>query len=1140
MAPVLRGPPKRKTRTWDPKPAVSIDSLPPEKQNIANQNRPKRAKRAEQGSPGFVLDYNRNRESQRQYRGKGKLFHDAAEIERRQPRSQSRMPPLSLMGAEEQVSRKSKEKLPRELLGPSGGSGGSDGHGGPGGPGGSGGSGGSGGPGGPGGSGNGVGRATKAVSMAPVTSAAVSSIGTSGVSMTRLSGSSPHSPEPPLPNIDWRIELAKGNEMWANALASTKLHDRDLEVEDVIPIFEKFCSDSWRKTFRTDYLENPEYDGKRTGATGHVRWYVSTMRQREKNEFPLKAFAPMSPKELRAIKERRGTRAWIDDFIHRARLNYERLSAADNLSTKRSSTKSDTMTSTSGPSTKLSSRPIAPVTSSVPLPTLPATTYPSSKTIGSRPVPKSAARPGFKQKIEAGPFDAKVAELLPEYRYLTEDITFNRDPANYFTLEGLEEYLREALERGQSIKLVKKSDFKGYSNEEEAPSQYQISDDALKAVVKMFKHYTEESMGFNSIEGLEQYIRMRYERGESIDLQTKKNHEGKTEPPISDADLEALLSQYSFLVDPFHIIFYSRQALEMFIRHYYDTDKLFGSHLARRPAVIPPVPPLAPSSTGASILGEIKTTSELPTRSLAVEAVDRQVDELMRKWGHLCIGNFALWSEQDLREYLRERVERNEPIAIPLMSTIKRPSTELPSTKLPLPSTTSAPAGSQEQITKAINPFSAMAESPEFLRVTTPTTVPSLTTIDTPTSIDTIVQQPTEDSIKVVKRPKKVAKASGHSPLKEFSPVPSWTSINIPKKTTKTIGQQPTKKSKRSTKKSVQEPIKDSTPAGGSKDVINPKIRSSIIYRVESLFGLEHTGPPPLTFKPNIGFHYISDLHLEQTSYDNFDFTPTVSYLILAGDIGYAHPEKNHEERYREFLARMCAKPVLKRIFLVAGNRDFWPQKRNTMTGALEILRGFAAHPSMLGKLTFMENDRFEIEEGGGKIVILGATLWTENRNPGGSEPSDQNNAQRTARHKESCEFIRRETEKIRKDPGEAETRILIITHMPPSKSGTSNPRYTAMRVRDFKSGMNHGSDVIDGVKGYTYDHSEIGTTMPLLDHRDVWIWGHTHWNEPLVGKIRHGGMRFECNQRGNAKGPAKKYDPQPKGSFQPEKVIYV
>ncbi|KAA8567301.1 hypothetical protein EYC84_010332 [Monilinia fructicola] len=149
MAPVLRGPPKRKTRTWDPKPAVSIDSLPPEKQNIANQNRPKRAKRAEQGSPGFVLDYNRNREI-------------AAA-----PRSQSRMPPLSLMGAEEQVSRKSKEKLPRELLGPSGGSGGSDGHGGPGGPGGSGGSGGSGGPGGPGGSGNGVGRATKAVSMHP-------------------------------------------------------------------------------------------------------------------------------------------------------------------------------------------------------------------------------------------------------------------------------------------------------------------------------------------------------------------------------------------------------------------------------------------------------------------------------------------------------------------------------------------------------------------------------------------------------------------------------------------------------------------------------------------------------------------------------------------------------------------------------------------------------------------------------------------------------------------------------------------------------------------------------------------------------------------------------------------------------------
>ncbi|KAK6594010.1 hypothetical protein H4I96_10923 [Botrytis cinerea] len=274
------------------------------------------------------------------------------------------------------------------------------------------------------------------------------------------------------------------------------------------------------------------------------------------------------------------------------------------------------------------------------------------------------------------------------------------------------------------------------------------------------------------------------------------------------------------------------------------------------------------------------------------------------------------------------------------------------------------------------------------------------------------------------------------------------------------------------------------------------------------------------------------------TNYDNFDFKPRAQYLILAGDIGNTDPAS--ETKYRGFLARMCAKPELKRIFLVAGNRDFWPSNRTTVNGTLKMLRGFTKHPDTLGKLVFMENDGFVIQENGGKVVILGCTLWTERRGAGGHEPSDQNNLQRTARHHASCEWIRNETKRIRDDPKEVETRILIITHMPPSKSGTSPPEQTSEKLRDFNSGQSHGTDVIDGCKGHGYDHSSITTTMPLLDWRDVWIWGHTHWNEPRYGKTRHGGMRFESNQRGNARGNPKIYTPKPPGGFKPEKIILV
>ncbi|ESZ90590.1 hypothetical protein SBOR_9023 [Sclerotinia borealis F-4128] len=560
-------------------------------------------------------------------------------------------------------------------------------------------------------------------------------------------------------------------------------------------------------------------------------------------------------------------------------------------------------------------------------------------------------------------------------------------------------------------------------------------------------------------------------------------------------------------------------------------------------------------------------------------AIDRaaslggRVDRIMGDYTYLLTGSRPLWTENDLRAYIRQRLQRNESILLPPASSITRPSTTV---SLPTSSSTTAgvPPLKTTKLTFGAAGTAGTAVSRSVFFDSRPTT--PLYSGGMFGSSGFMSPLPGEQSDTVSEYAKNVVRSitslsstdtEGKTQTQTTKPLnPFSATVKTPVKATFDVGGRQLRSSRPSF--SSTDPLSPTLPlAGRREDVITPMVKDSIVHPVKrpsqrlssskavtskattaattSSIGAtgnrkgretQTTVPPPPPILHNIAFHYISDLHLEQTSYDNFDFNPTASYLILAGDIGYAH--RTHQDRYRQFLARMCAKPQLRRVFLVAGNRDFWPKATNTMPEALGILRGFARHRDMKGKLTFMEDDRFEIDEKGGKIVILGCTLWTEVPGRGGGEPSDQNNRQRTARHRASCDFIRRETAKIREDPKEVATRILIITHMPPSKSGTSQPEFTTKEARDFSQGAHHGSDVINGVKAYDYDHSSVETTMPLLDVRDVWIWGHTHWNEPKAGKIRHGGMRFDCNQRGNAHGGA--YNPRPEGSFQPEKVILV
>ncbi|QSZ29888.1 hypothetical protein DSL72_004406 [Monilinia vaccinii-corymbosi] len=654
MAPVPKGPEKRKTRSWNPTPAISIDDMSAEKQGIANQPRPKRVERFKRDLPEFVLDYNRNRDSQLKYRGKGKPFTDAAEIERRKPRSNWRPPPLSLGSTEKQTSAQPRKKVPpEEPLGPPSGFGG---------------------------------------------------------------------PDDPPPNIDYKIELAKGKENyeWARALAYTTLDQQDIEAAEVMPILNRFSTPSIRKMFQTDYLDNPEYDGKRLGTTGHVQWYLQHMKQKI-NNLPYIPFKPISAELLEGIRAHRGTRARIERFIQDACIAQKRVREMYSRTTK-SATKKAFTGSVSGLKG-------APVPSSVSYPTLPSTAKSTSKKIDIGPGPKSVAQPGFKKGTE---------------------------------------------------KKVDSSEFLG-RKQQTPPPRYQISDGALKAFVNMYKHYADSSMGFNSIEGLAEYIRQRYETGESVDFQTKKNQQGKTAAPLSNTDLEALLGQYSHQIRPDRVLVNSREGLEKLIRHHYEMDTMLGPRLARRPADIPAAQPLARSRPGASVRGQTRMASGPSIAALPVEVVDHRVDQLMRRYGHLCTGLNPIWTEEDLRAYLRGRIEKDEPITLPPRPSIKQSSkssiggteTVQPRTKTAAPvppgiqelqelfakdarvtkssvssvlSISSVPAGGQSQTTKPINPFSAMVKSPTTAIYGESSTAPRVTQGRSTRSTKTIDQRPSKDS----------------------------------------------------------------------------------------------------------------------------------------------------------------------------------------------------------------------------------------------------------------------------------------------------------------------------------------------------------------------------------------------------------
>lgn len=103
---------------------------------------------------------------------------------------------------------------------------------------------------------------------------------------------------------------------------------------------------------------------------------------------------------------------------------------------------------------------------------------------------------------------------------------------------------------------------------------------------------------------------------------------------------------------------------------------------------------------------------------------------------------------------------------------------------------------------------------------------------------------------------------------------------------------------------------------------------------------------------------YISDIHLELRT--DFPRIPIASNnLALLGDIG--HPDKKN---YEEFLKYVSSN--YDRVFLIAGNHEYWNSGPNTNKIIQEITSKF-------NNIEFLHNSQTHLNQ----YLILGTTLWS-------------------------------------------------------------------------------------------------------------------------------------------------------------------
>lgn len=251
-------------------------------------------------------------------------------------------------------------------------------------------------------------------------------------------------------------------------------------------------------------------------------------------------------------------------------------------------------------------------------------------------------------------------------------------------------------------------------------------------------------------------------------------------------------------------------------------------------------------------------------------------------------------------------------------------------------------------------------------------------------------------------------------------------------------------------------------------------------------------------------FQIFSDIHLE--FYNKFPIIkPLAKYLFLAGDIGTIVSDT--DKKVEKFLYYCSSN--WEKTFYVLGNHEFYQTtKSSNKTLCFEELElKYQQICNKFPNVYLLNDSHHEIIP---ELNVYGTTLWT---NPNKYiKPSDgiisdylndynmitiKSNLNNTT-NLLSSEFINKISDeqlcKLENYLLNSNNKTLIITHFPPIRTGSSNPKYS--NQEEFLSNYFSWNNIYSKLKS---------------DNISCWISGHTHWSY----NINLSGIKFVSNQFG-------------------------
>jgi len=242
-------------------------------------------------------------------------------------------------------------------------------------------------------------------------------------------------------------------------------------------------------------------------------------------------------------------------------------------------------------------------------------------------------------------------------------------------------------------------------------------------------------------------------------------------------------------------------------------------------------------------------------------------------------------------------------------------------------------------------------------------------------------------------------------------------------------------------------------------------------------------------------FQLFSDLHIELSK--SWPKPPKLAdILVLAGDIG-----KIDSPGWKEFMG-YCDK-TWSHTFYVLGNHEFYHHNKNVNQLTNEYKNWIELN---CPNIHLLDNCSYELDG----IIFYGFVGWTRSCTEFTWEINDYYQIWAQPKLNITPPFInglandsvRQFKEWVCSESTQNKSNhLIVITHFPPIRSGTSNPKYL--------TGLNQ-SRIIN--KYFAWDDMVETESIPT-DQISLWISGHTHWSYDFVDNNH--GIRYLANQAG-------------------------